>query len=170
MLNLKFWQKINANVVARYRKAIFDPAGGGKGAKDVHGKPYPAYSTRPSKWVSIGMKKESRHLIPKGGISYSEAKKTGQLKKQDEKFKNSKATVLSGDLYKDFQLRKTGNSGFSFGTVSWGSTAKFLSNMGRVIATEQKALPDKVSKYIMKEADKYVTKELGKIKGRTFNI
>ena len=147
MLDLRFWQKINANVVARYRKAIFDPAGGGSGAKDVFGKPYPAYKS-----------------------SYSVAKRTGKIKRQDEKFKGSTAPVLTGDLYKDFQLRKTGSSGFSFGTVAWGSTTKFLERNKRFIATEKKALPDKVATYIMDQADKYVKKELGKIKGRTFNI
>ena len=147
MLDFKFWQKINANVVARYRKAIFDPAGGGAGAKDVHGKSYPSYKS-----------------------NYNKAKKTGQLKRQDAKFKNSKAPVLSGDLMKDFQLRKIRRSGFSFGTVSWGSTAKYLAQNNRKIATKQKPLPDKVAKYIMDQADDYVMKKLKKIKGRTINI
>jgi len=169
MLDLRFWQKINTNVVARYRKAIFDPAGGGRGAKDVYGKPYRAYSTHPSKWTSMSMKKSARGLIPKGGISYAVAKKSGQLKKQQEKFRDSRAPVLSGSLMNDFQLRKTSSKGFSFGTVSWGSTAKFLSDMGRVIADDQK-LPKKVVEYIMDQADKYVLKKLGKIKGGTFNI
>ena len=42
--------------------------------------------------------------------------------------------------------------------------------MGRIIMAENKALPTKVGKYVMDQADKYVKKELGKIKGRTFNI
>ena len=35
MLDKKFWEKINANVVARYREAIFDNVGKGKNARDV---------------------------------------------------------------------------------------------------------------------------------------
>ena len=147
MLDSRFFRKINAEVIMRYRKHIFDPAGGGKGAKDVYGKSYKGYST-----------------------GYSKAKKTGQLKRQDEKFKDSKAPVLSGDLYKDFQLIKLGKSGFTFGNLARQSTVKFLSKMGRVIMAENKALPTKVGKYIMDQADKYVKKELGKIKGGTFNI
>ena len=147
MLDSKFFRKINAEVIMRYRKHIFDPAGGGKGAKDVYGKSYKGYSS-----------------------GYSKAKKTGQLKRQDEKFKNSTAPVLSGDLYKDFQLIKLGKSGFTFGNLARQSTVKFLSKMGRVIMAENKALPTKVGKYIMDQADKYVKKELGKIKGGTFNI
>ena len=170
MLDSRFFRKINAEVIRRYRKHIFDPAGGGKGAKDVYGKSYKGYSGHPSKWTSMSMKKSARNLIPKGGISYSDAKKTGQLKRQDEKFKNSTAPVLSGDLYKDFQLIKLGKSGFTFGNLARQSTVKFLSKMGRVIMAENKALPTKVGKYIMDQADKYVKRKLGKIKGRTFNI
>ena len=147
MLDLKFFQKIDANVVAKYRKHIFDPDGNGQYAKDVYGKKYKKYSE-----------------------GYSKAKKTGKLTRQRTQFKDSTAPVLSGDLMNDFQLRKTSGSGFSFGTVSWGSTAKFLADKGRIIANNKKPLPNNVSKYIMKEADNYVTKELRKIKGGTINI
>jgi hypothetical protein len=170
MIDFKFFQKINAEVIMKYRKHIFDPAGGGKDAKDVYGKPYKTYSTYPSKWTSMSMRKSARGLIPKGGISYADAKKTGQLKRQDAKFGDSNAPVLSGDLYKDFQLIKIGSSGFTFGNLARQSTVKFLTEMGRVIMAENKALPTKVGKYVMAEADKYVKKELDKIKGGTFNI
>ena len=147
MLDLKFFQKIDANVVAKYRKHIFDPDGKGQDARDVYGKKYKKYSER-----------------------YSKAKKTGKLTRQRTQFKDSTAPVLSGDLMNDFQLRETSGQGFSFGTVSWGSTAKFLADKGRIIANNKKPLPNNVSKYIMKEADNYVTKELRKIKGGTINI
>ena len=147
MLDSRFFQKINAEVIMKYRKHIFDPAGGGKGAKDVYGKQYKGYST-----------------------GYSKAKKTKKLKRQDANFGDSNAPVLSGDLYKDFQLIKLGSSGFTFGNLARQSTVKSLSKMGRVIMAENKALPTKVGKYVMAEANKYVKKELGKIKGGTFNI
>ena len=151
MLDFKFFQKINAEVIMRYRKHIFDPAGGGKKAKDVYGKKYKRYS--------------------KG---YSKAKRAGNINvlgtPQHKKHKDSNAPVLSGDLYKDFQLIKLGRSGFTFGNLARQSTVKHLSEMGRVIMAEKKPLPTKVGKYIMAEANKYVKKELGKIKGRTINI
>ena len=147
MLDFKFFQKINAEVIRRYRKHIFDPAGGGKKAKDVYGKPYKAYSTK-----------------------YSFGKKTGQLKRQDEKFKDSKAPVLTGDLYKDFQLIKLGKSGFTFGNIARQSTVKFLAKMGRVIMAENKPIPDSVGKYIHRQADLYIKKELGKITKGKKNI
>ena len=144
MLDSKFFRKINAEVIMRYRKHIFDPAGGGKGAKDVYGKSYKGYSS-----------------------GYSKSKRTGRIKRQEAKFSNSNAPVLTGDLYKDFQLIKLGKSGFTFGNLARQSTVKYLSKMGRIIMAENKPLPDKVGKYIITEANKYVKKELNKItKGR----
>ena len=152
MLDSRFFRKINAEVIMRYRKHIFDPAGGGKGAKDVYGKPYKVYENMENPY------------------SYGNRKKSGRLKRQDAKFSNSNAPVLRGDLYKDFQLIKLGRSGFTFGNLARQSTVKFLSKMGRVIMAENKALPTKVGNYIMKEADKYVKNKLSKIKGGTYNI
>ena len=147
MLDSKFFRKINAEVIMRYRKHIFDPAGGGKGAKDVYGKSYKGYSS-----------------------GYSKSKRTGRIKRQDAKFSNSNAPVLTGDLYKDFQLIKLGRSGFTFGNLSRQSTVKFLSKMGRIIMAENKPLPDKVGKYIMDQANRYVKKELKKITKGKKNI
>ena len=45
-----------------------------------------------------------------------------------------------------------------------------LAKLGRVISTEAKPIPDKIEKYIMDQANKYVNQKLGKIKGGTFNI
>ena len=147
MLDLKFFQKIDANVVAKYRKHIFDPDGNGQYAKDVYGKKYKKYSE-----------------------GYSKAKKTGKLTRQRTQFKDSTAPVLSGDLMNDFQLRKTTGQGFSFGTVLWGSTANFLSDKGRIITDERKPLPESVMKYITTEANNYVQKKLNKIKGGKINV
>ena len=147
MLDSKFFRKINAEVIMRYRKHIFDPAGGGKGAKDVYGKSYKGYSS-----------------------GYSKSKRTGRIKRQEAKFSNSNAPVLTGDLYKDFQLIKLGRSGFTFGNLSRQSTVKFLSKMGRIIMAENKPLPDKVGKYIMDQANRYVKKDLKKITKGKKNI
>ena len=147
MLDSKFFRKINAEVIMRYRKHIFDPAGDGKGAKDVYGKSYKGYSS-----------------------GYSKSKRTGRLKRQEAKFSNSNAPVLTGDLYKDFQLIKLGKSGFTFGNLARQSTVKYLSKMGRRIMAENKPLPDKVGKYIMDQANKYVKKELKKITKGKKNI
>ena len=136
MLDKNFWEKINANVVARYREAIFDNVGKGEGARDVFGDSYPTYST-----------------------GYAIKKQSGLIKRQKASFKNSTAPVLSGDLFNDFELRKTDAEGFTFGTKKWGSKVKNLEKLGRPISTNKKVLPDKVEDYILLEAIKYATKE-----------
>ena len=148
MLNRKFFSSIASNVVARYRKHIFDPAGGGKKAKQVTGRSYPStYSNK-----------------------YSIAKKSAKLKRSDSKFSKSNAPVLTGDLLRDFQGFNLISGGFRFGTPTQGGKVQNLTRLGRVIATDKNPLPKEVEKYIMSQADKYVKKELGKIKGGTFNI
>ena len=101
---------------------------------------------------------------------YGEAKRTGKLRRQATEFANSTAPVLTSDLLRDWTMRKTSTSGFTFGTLAHGGKVDHLAKLGRVISTEAKPIPDKIAKYVMDQADKYVMKKLGKIKGRTFNI
>lgn len=145
MLDRKFFKKIRTDVVMKYRKHIFDPAGSGAKARDVFGKAYKAYKQ-----------------------SYK--KPTGNLKRQSKEFANSKAPVLTGDLLKDYQFIKFLSNGFQFGFPTEGAKVKSLAQQGRVISTDKQPAPKSVLNFIMQEADKYVEKELGKNKGGTFNI
>ena len=148
MLDREFWFKLKTKVIPRYRDHIFGTKSGGKGAKDVFGKPYKRYSSK-----------------------YSTRKKTGRIKRQDSKFKGSNAPVLTGDLMRDFQLRDVSDTGFSFGTVAHGGKVKHLDKMDRSISTNKKPLPTDILEMILTEADEYVEAKLNKqIKGRTFNI
>ena len=147
MFDKVFFAKNAANIVARYRKHIFDPAGGGRSAKNVWGRRYPEYSSK-----------------------YSIAKKSGNIKRRDAKFSQSTAPVLTGDLLKDFQGFKLITGGFRFGTPTQGGKVSNLKKLGRPISQDSKPIPDSVEKYIMNKADNYVKSKLGKIKGRTFNI
>ena len=45
MLDKAFLNELGKDVRDKYRKLIFDPDGGGKGAKDVYGKEYKRYSS-----------------------------------------------------------------------------------------------------------------------------
>ena len=147
MLDRGFFSILVRELPMRYRKHIFAPTTG-MGAKNVFGKSYPPYSGE-----------------------YGKAKKTGQLKRQAESYAGSRSPVLSGDLLKDF-IAAQGliSNGMGFGNITEMGKVKSLERQGRAIATESKPLPKPVEKWIMAEADKYVKKELGKIKGRTFNI
>ena len=140
MIDKKFF-KIGANVVARFREHTFNKA------LDINGRKFKGYSAK-----------------------YGADKRGNKLKRQATEFANSTAPVLSSDLLRDWKLRNVTDSGFSFGTVAFGDKVKHLAKMGRVISKENKALPDSVAKYLMDQADKYVKKELKKIKGGTFNI
>ena len=46
MLDAKFWRKTGIDIVACYRRHIFDPEGGGKKATDIDGSDYPRYSNK----------------------------------------------------------------------------------------------------------------------------
>ena len=140
MIDKKFF-KIGANVVAKFREHTFTKA------LDIDGNKFKGYSPE-----------------------YGAAKRGNKLKRQATEFANSTAPVLSSDLLRDWKLRKVTNKGFSFGTVAFGDRVKHLAKRGRVISKESKALPDKVEKFLMREADKYVKRKLGKTKGGTFNI
>ena len=145
MLDKQFFQKINDEVVLRYRIHIFGSKSGGKGAKDVYGKEYPNY-------------------VDKG-----KRKQLGTGSRQSSKYKDSKAPVFSGDLMKDFQLRKTKESGFAFGTTIWGSKVKSLADLERYISTSDQPLPKEIINYIITEAKKYTTRRWKKrFRGGTF--
>jgi hypothetical protein len=90
--------------------------------------------------------------------------------RQATEFKNSTAPILSSDLLRDYKLQGTSSSGFKFGFATRGGRVEHLAKMGRVISTESKPIPDKIAKFVMAEANKYVKKELKKTKGQTFNL
>ena len=155
MLDIKFFRKISADVVMKYRKHIFDPDTGSN-AKQVDGKPYPEYKRR-------------------NGISkYKQRKATGNMVvngvPQNARYAGSKAPVLTGSLLRDYGFQQYLSNGFSFGFKSEGAKAQRLNDTGRLLSTRKHPVPKSVNKFIMKEADKYIEKELGKIKGGTFNI
>lgn len=169
MLDRKFFAKNAANIVARYRKFIFDPAGGGAKARQVDGRTYPKYSKKGENvgWRTIGTGENRKAVFID---SYANKKKSAKLKRSDSKFSQSNAPVLTGDLLRDFQGFNLISGGFRFGTPTQGGKVKNLAKLGRVIASESKPIPDKVAKYIMSQANKYVKKRLGKIKGKKINI
>ena len=140
MIDKKFFT-IGSNVVAKFREHTFEKA------LDINGNKFIGYSTK-----------------------YGADKRGNKLKSQASEFANSTAPVLSSDLLRDWKLLKVTNNGFSFGTKKFGDRVKHLAKMGRVISRDSKALPDKVEKFLMREAEKYVQGKLNKVKGGTFNI
>ena len=156
MLDKKFFNELAKDVRDKYRKLVFDPAGGGKSAKDVHGKPYKQYST-----------------------GYGTAKRAGGLKgidktPQHKKHKDSRSPVLTGLLMNSFDSIGSHTQGFGFGSTSQKGLIKKLSNMGRDVTTNAKPVPNEVAEFIMDEMTKDVKgafkKIRKKIKRKKINI
>ena len=141
MLDAQFWETTGIDIVACYRRHIFDPDGGGKDAKDIHGDPYKKYSQ-----------------------GYGSTKKTGKMFRQASAFKDSTAPVLSSDLARDFKAFKSHSTGFHFGNIAQKGKVKQLAAMGRVITTREKPIPDKCSKLLMKALDDDVKGAFKKIR------
>ena len=144
LFDKKFWNDFGMETYSEYKKHTFNKSN----PKMSDGNPFP------------------RNYTPK----YSKAKRSGKLRRQDSSYRNSYAPVLTGDLLRDFQGFNLISGGFRFGTPTQGGKVKNLAKLGRVIASESKPIPDKVAKYIMSQANKYVKKRLGKIKGKKINI
>ena len=141
MLDRKFFLELSKDVVPMFRKHTFIDA------LDVKGKKFKGDST-----------------------DYGIAKRSGKMFRQATEFKNSTAPILSSDLLRDYKLQGTSSTGFKFGFATRGGRVEHLAKLGRVISSESKPIPDKIAKFVMAEANKYVKRKLGKIKGRTFNI
>tara|TARA_Y100000310_G_scaffold318014_1_gene371594 strand:+ start:293 stop:739 length:447 start_codon:yes stop_codon:yes gene_type:complete len=148
MLDAKFFFKIGPEVVAKFRKHTF------MDALDIKGNKFPNYNKSPA------------------SIKYGEAKRSGKLFRQATEFANSTAPVLTTDLLRDWTMRKTSASGFTFGTLAHGGKVNHLAKLGRVISTEAKPIPGHIEKYIIKEANKYAKKQWKKEaeKDQTWNM
>ena len=151
MLDKEFFNELGKETSLKYRQLVFDPKGGGKGAKDVYGKEYEGYNN-PEDESSYGVRKKLGNLY---GIDKTP---------QDPKFKNSNAPVLTGQLMHSFGAMASHSNGFGFGTITKKGVVKHLANMGRVVSTNEKPLPDEVAKFIMKEMTKDVKGAFKKIR------
>tara|TARA_Y100000310_G_C20498830_1_gene722894 strand:- start:69 stop:521 length:453 start_codon:yes stop_codon:yes gene_type:complete len=139
VLDRRFFKILVKDLPMQYRKNIFDEAGGGSGAKDVHSRPYPQrYSEE-----------------------YLKAKRGRKLNRQHDKFAGSFAPVATGDLFRDFRADASGllSDGMGFGFVTDMGKVKSLARSGREISTKKQPLPKPVIDWIMEEADKYTRKE-----------
>ena len=139
MLDRRFFKILVKDLPMQYRKHIFDEAGGGSGAKDVHSRPYP-------------QRYSEKYLIAKRGR---------KLNRQHDKFAGSFAPVATGDLFRDFRSDASGllGDGMGFGFVTDMGKVKSLARSGREISTKAQPLPKPVIDWIMDEADKYTKKE-----------
>ena len=156
MLDAKFFFRVGPKVRDRYREHIFIKA------KDVYGKPFKGYSTYGSKWVTMNVKKSFKQSAPKKGYSYNEAKKGKMFPFQSDEYANSNAPVLTSALLTDYSLIRTSSGGFQIGWNKEGAKVNHLAKMGRVLTADNQPLPDKVIRYLSKEAGLYMNKQMPK--------
>ena len=144
MLGKRFFRDLGPNVVNLYRKHTFEEA------RDSDGKKFDKYTKE-----------------------YSKAKRSGKLKRQATQFKDSRAPVLTGDLYRDFKLQKISREGITFGTTTQGGTVRMLAKNGRNLTTAKNPIPKDIQKFIIKEADEWIMKQMKrnfKSKTRVYRI
>ena len=93
-----------------------------------------------------------------------------------DRFANSTAPVLSGDLLRDFGEPKfeTFDTGMRFGWNTYGARVEHLRDMGRVLTSKEDPMPTGVVRYVAKESKKYIAKgiqkQFGKNKTRIHKI
>ena len=141
VLDRSFFIELAKDVVPMFRQHTFVDG------KDVKGKKFKKYSE-----------------------AYGKAKRTGKMFRQDENFAKRRSPVLTSDLLRDWTLRGTSKTGFSFGTLAYGGRVNHLAKMGRVITSEANPVPKHIDKHIRAEANKYVQKRLNKIPDVKINI
>lgn len=156
MLDRKDFIKIGDNVRDNYRTHIFT-----KGL-DVNNKKFKGYSTYGSKWVTMNVKDKFKKNAPKEGYSYKQAKEGDMLRRQASQYKNSTAPVLTTDLLEDFgTIDDRDKNGFTMGWSISGAKIAGLAKKGRLLTTKEKPLPDAVLKFMIKEVDMAISKNLG---------
>jgi hypothetical protein len=141
MLDKNFFFKVGPQIVACFRKTIFLEG------NDIDGNKFKPYLKE-----------------------YAEAKAANSFKRQATEFKDKVTPVLTGDLLRDWTMRKTTSKGFTFGTLSHGGKVKSLTKKGRVITKPGKAIPDKCNSLLNMEAKSYIDKKLNKQFKKTTRI
>ena len=133
MLDRKDFIKIGDNVRDNYRTHIF------------------------TKGLDVNNKKFKGYKEP-----YRTLKRTGQLKRQATQFADTTAPILTTDLLRDFgTIDVRDKNGFTMGWSISGGKIAGLAKKGRLLTTKEKPLPDAVLRFMIKEVDMAISKNLG---------
>ena len=162
VFNKKFWDHFGHVAVNAYRHHIFDKTN----PKMANDRPFPSYSKRGSKWVTMNVKKEFKKDAPKEGYSYEQAKQGNMLIRLDGGYANSKAPVLSGDLWEDTTHSVDAKNDTIY--IGWNAHAdkvKWLRDMNpkRILTSKQYPFPKKITeKKLMKLFDRELKRVMPK--------
>ena len=150
MIDATWFRRVAPKIRDLYRHWVFDRG------EDTYGHKWEPYSTYPSKWVMINIKKSERKSAPKGGYSYKEAKSKGILKRQAGDSKGSPKPYLSGDLKNDFSVMRMGQNSMTLGFASRGHIVKGLAKKKRYLSAPDQPLHPNVVKGIEQELKKAI--------------
>ncbi len=152
MLDKQFFLKVGPKVRNNYRKHIFGADATGQyiqQAKDVYDKKFNTYKE-----------------------PYGSRKRADKFKRQASSFKSSTNPVLTSDLFKDFILFKTSDTGFQLSFASRGAIVKSLNDKGRVLTAEDQPLPKSTINFMLKEINTFIENKAKKTfpKSKTFKV
>ena len=157
VFNKKFWDHFGHVAVNAYRHHIFDKTN----PKMANDRPFPNYST---KGADVGFRTINGKKVFID--SYANRKKTGKLFRQDESFANSKAPVLSGDLWEDTKPDVDAkNDTIYIGWTAHADKVKWLRDMNpkRILTSKQYPFPKKITeKKLMKLFDRELKRVMPK--------
>ena len=132
LFNSKFYNDLGNNLVNQYRHYIFDKTS----PRDAYGKPFKEYSA-----------------------GYKKSKNTGKMFRQDSSYANSKAPILTGDLFKDLDHSVDAKRNTIY--LGWNAHANkidWLKKNGRILTDARYPLP----KAVVDKAMKIMNNELKK--------
>ena len=118
LFNSKFYKDLGNNLVNQYRHHIFDKSS----PKDAYGRPFKEYSA-----------------------GYKKSKNTGKMFRQDSSYANSKAPILTGDLWEDLNHSVDAKNNTIY--LGWNAHANkidWLKKNGRILTDARYPLPKAV--------------------------
>ena len=135
LFNKKKLRILGAELVNAIRKVTFNKTN----PRMSNNAPFPAYTSK----------------------SYELRKKTGKLRRQDSKYKKSKAPVLTGDLWRDLTHSTSPRKNeFSVGWNAHEYKIDHLTSMGRVITSKQNPVNPRAIKIVMPKINRMINKIL----------
>ena len=128
--------------------------------RDVYDKPFKPYSTNKTKLASILARKSERKNIPRGGLSYGEAKRRGILQRQSGGYAQRVTPVMTGDLKNDAKPFSTATT-FGIKFAAHGGKIDVMEKMNpkRVLTHDNQPLPEDMIDSIVKDVDKEMSKD-----------
>ena len=159
IFNNKKMRILGAELVNAIRKVTFNKTN----PRMSNNAPFPAYSDRGSKWVTMNVKKKFKKGSPKEGYSYEQAKQGNMLRRQHSGYANSTAPYVSGDLMRDTNWDySVKDNAIYIGWIAESNKVNHLRDMGRILTSHQYPYPKSELTKLMPEINKHLKRLMPK--------